>query len=127
LLADAVAAVRDRNDDALILPELADHPDDRVLVRRRRRQRVAIAQRRANERGQRDNHVRLGDQWPHQLRVPDVAAHEIELAMVTDRRKTVLAEHEIVDDGDVVPPVEQHGHQRRPDVTGSARHEHTLH
>jgi len=119
-LADAVAAVGVRQDDALVLArELDQHPDG-VAVGRGRADRIAVAQRRADQGGQRNDDVGLRDQLLHRLLVARVAAHEVEVLQMADVVERGLPEQEVVEHGHLVAGLEQLGHQGRADVAGTA-------
>ena len=62
LFADAIAAVGDRHDDPLLLAGEAANHFDRFLVRGPGGHGVGVAERHADERGQRNDQIGLGDE-----------------------------------------------------------------
>ena len=120
-LADAVPAVGNRQDDALIAAEQRQHVDDRLLVRRGCGERIAIAQRGTDQRGKRNDDVGVLHERPHRLHRSHVAADDGKVRVIAHRRKAVLPVHEVVDDGDGAAALEQCRHQHRPEISCAAR------
>jgi hypothetical protein len=127
LLTNTVPAVRDRDDDALVAPDLFEHPDNCLFIGGRRRQRIPIAERSAHERCQRDDDVCGFQQRAHRLVVTHIPADELEARVVADGRQAVLTEHEVVDNGHVEATLEQLRHENGTDITAPASHQHTVH
>ena len=126
-LPDAVAAVRNRQQHHLLAAEPGEHVDDGVLVGRGRGNRVAVAQRRADKGGERNDDVRIRDQRAHDVGRSHVTAHERERRVIADRRQAVLGVHEVVDGRDGVTGVQQRGNQSRSNVPGRSGDEHFSH
>ena len=78
----------------------APHPvdlADRLEVDRRGGMGITIAQRRADERRQRDDHIVIGDHLPHKGGVADIATDDLEGGVGAEMEEGCLAEHETVD------------------------------
>ena len=116
----AVAAVGRRIDDQLMR---APHPvdlADRLEIDRRGSMGIAIAQRRADERGQRNDHVLIRDHLPHQGGVTGVTADDLEGRVGAEMEEGRLAEHEAVDHGHPMAGCQEPFAEDRTEVTGSA-------
>ena len=101
----------------------APHPvdlADRLEVDRRGGVGIAIAQRRADERGQRNDHVMIRDHLPHQGGVTGVTADDLEGRVGAEMEEGRLAEHEAVDHGHPVAGRQEPFAEDRTEVTGSA-------
>ena len=94
-LADAVPAVGDRQNDALIAAEQRQHVDDRLFVRRGCGERIAIAQRGTDQRGKRNDDVGLLHERPHRLDRSHIAADDRKVRVIADARQAVLPVHEL--------------------------------
>ena len=93
---------------------------DRALVRGEGAAFVARAKRRADQRGEGNDEVRVGGDLLHQLFLAAIAIARFGSFVAATVAQAVLAEDEGVHDRDLVPQPEQFGRQDRSDVTGSA-------
>ena len=127
-LADAVTAVGDGQNDALVRADMAEHVDDGLFVGRGGRERIAIAERRTDERGERNDDVGILQQRAHRIHRPHVAAHEGEVRVIADgRARLSCAVHEVVDDGDREAALEQRRDENRAEISRAAGHENLRH
>jgi hypothetical protein len=113
-------AVRDRQQHSLIGADVVEHLHDGGEVGGGRRQRIAIAQRRADERRERNDDVRVLQERPHRLHRPDVAANERKLRVIAHGGEAVLPVHEAVDRGHAEAALEERRNENGSEVTGAA-------
>jgi hypothetical protein len=97
--------------------------DDGILVQGLGRDRVLFAQRGSDQRGQRDDGIGLRQQLVQQALVARIAAHRIEARVAAAGGELRRAACEVVEDGHLVPALQQRRHQHRADVSSSARYE----
>ena len=102
LFADAVAAVGDRHDDALIRRQHLAQRRDGVSIGRRRGDRVLVAQGRADDRGQRNDRSPPIQQRPDRIGRAGIAVDHVEFRVGAALRQAVLQIHEIVEHGDAM-------------------------
>ena len=81
---------------------------------------VVIAQRRAHERGQRNDDVRVLEQGPHHFRIATVTAHDVKGLVLAAICQTILAKHKVVQHGNLVAEPEQVGGHDGAEIAGPA-------
>jgi hypothetical protein len=122
-LADAIAGIGDREDDLLVLGGPLHEVHDRILVEGLRGNRVQLAERRANKRGQRDQHVGLRHKLVQQAGIAGIAFDRGEVLVRADSGEFGRATLERVEHGHFMPLLQQTRYHGRADITRAARNQ----
>lgn len=97
---------------------------DGLEIDRPRQPGIAIARRGADHGRQRDDHVGLGEQLPHQGLVPRVARHEVQRGVLAEVEQRRLAVVQAIHNRHAVSGIQKMFAKDRSQVTGSAGDEH---
>ena len=120
LFADAVAAVGDGHDDPLLFAGEAANHFDRFLICGLGGDGIGVAKRHADERGERDDQIRLGDERLDDGFLAAIAADDLEFLELAAVEQAVLVEIKIVEHGDFMPLGKQCWRENRAEITGAA-------
>jgi len=123
-LADAVARIGGRVDQLLAGADTGGRGDHGVLVQGACGDRIFLAERRADQGGQRDDHVGFRHQFVEQALVAGVATNGIEAVILAAGRQGGVAAGEGVEHRDFVPFLEKRRSKNGADVTGASGDEH---